>query len=187
MPPRRPGPMTGIVGWLRTGIVYLCHPERPQGVEGSLHESCAVQTVSAKILRRASLAQDDSVIMAGPSVHAGQSSGMVGGVVLRAANQKSIDCRGQSHLDSCAPTLQRAKKKTPLSLKIRDKGANPLRYHSCSGNTPGARFAVSGEPGAAYFYFGALLGGDTPYRAHYCLAPNGSSLECGMRRDLSSS
>ena len=26
-----------------------------------------------------------------------------------------------------------AKRETPLSLKIRDKGANPLRYHSCSG------------------------------------------------------
>ena len=66
--PADPASMTGNVGWLRTGIDYLCHPERPQGVEGSSHESCAVQTVSAKILRRASLAQDDIIILAGPSV-----------------------------------------------------------------------------------------------------------------------
>jgi hypothetical protein len=31
----------------------------------------------------------------------------VGGVVLRAANQKSNDCRGQSSLDSSDPALQK--------------------------------------------------------------------------------
>ena len=36
----------------------------------------------------------------------GQSSNLVGGVVLRAANQKSNDCRGQSYLDSSDPALQ---------------------------------------------------------------------------------
>ena len=37
-----------------------CHPERPQGVEGSSHRFGCGGFVSAKILRRASLAQDDT-------------------------------------------------------------------------------------------------------------------------------
>ena len=37
-----------------------CHPERPQGVEGSSHRFGCEGFVSAKILRRASLAQDDT-------------------------------------------------------------------------------------------------------------------------------
>ena len=36
-----------------------CHPERPEGAEGSWHLPTAYSHVRAKILRRASLAQDD--------------------------------------------------------------------------------------------------------------------------------
>ena len=53
------------------------------------------------------------------------------------------------------------KEKRLCPLFLRDKGANPLRYHSCSGKFSGTRFAVSGGPGAAYLHFSALLGGDT--------------------------
>ena len=76
-------------------------------------------------------ARNDSVILAGLSVQTRQLSNLVGGG------------------DAARPTGE-GKEKRLCPLFLRDKGANPLRYHSNSGKFSGARFAVSGGPGVSY-------------------------------------
>ena len=70
----------------------------------------------------------------------------------------------------------------PLSLELvkRQRRKNLCGTTLVPGKIPALDLALSGEPGAAYFFVQRTARRGYLRRSHYCLAPNGSSLECGI-------
>ena len=92
---------------------------------------------------------------------------------------------GRSDFGASAPVLQKEKRLCPLFL--RDKGANPLRYHSCSGICiPALASLYRANPACPTEIQTAARRG-YPIRSHYCLAPYRQLSGMWGRTDLSSS